>query len=159
MRIEVKASLILVALVTVLSIVLEVSGLNKDFLVGQMVFLIGAIVLNVGIVYWALQTTAGESTYGRQLLRSAAIGVLGGALIVVTSWILLSFVFPEALDNLRQAAIEYMQAAGTPQEEYNRQMTLLDNTTPMSQAIPGGVGTFFTSVVAGAVIAIFKRRK
>ena len=35
----------------------------------------------------------------------------------------------------------------------------LAETGPAAQAIQGAIGTFLTSVVAGAIIAIFKRRK
>ena len=38
-------------------------------------------------------------------------------------------------------------------------MEALDNATPMSQSIPGGVGAFFTSLVTGAVFAIWKRQR
>ena len=56
-------------------------------------------------------------------------------------------------------AIAYMEANDTPEDEYQKQLEALENTTPLSQAIPGGVGALFTSLFSGAVIAAFKRRK
>ena len=159
MRVEIKASLILAGLVALLTILLEVSGLDDDFLTGQIVFLVGAIAINVAVVYWALTETAEESTYGQQLLRSAVIGVVGGLLIVAVSWLLLAVVFPDALEELRQAAIRYMEESGTPPDEFERQVELLDKATPVSQSIPGGLGTLVTSLVAGSVIGVFRRQR
>ena len=159
MHVTLKASLILVGLVALLSIVVYVTGLHKNFVVGQAVFLIGAILINVVVVFWALKQTAAENGYGRQLLSSAVIGVVGGVLIVLVSWLLLSVVFPDVLEEGRQGAIEFMKAAGTPEAEFNRQVEVLENTTPMSQSVPGGIGTFFTSLLTGAIVAIFKRKK
>lgn len=159
MHVTVKASLILAALVAVFSILVYVTGLHENFMVGQLVFLAVAIAVNVAVVYWALHQTAAVNTYGGQVLNAAVIGVFGGVLVLLVSWLLLSFAFPNVLAETRQAAIEYMQAAGVPEAEYNRQLEMLERATPMSQSIPGGVGTFFTGLVAGAVFAIFKRKK
>lgn len=159
MKTELQASVVLAVLVGLLSVVVEVSGLNRNFLASQLVFLAGAIAINVAVVFWALSRHCAESDYGRQLARSAAIGVVGGALVVVVSWLLLAVVFPGSIDTMRQAAIDYMSASGMPQDEVDRQMEAIGRATPLSQSLPGGVGTLVTSVVAGAVIALFQRRK
>lgn len=51
------------------------------------------------------------------------------------------------------------RANDTPQDEYRRQLQALESTTAMSQSIPGGIGTFFTSLVVGVIVAVFRRRK
>ncbi len=159
MSVAVRASLILVALVSLLSIAIQVTGLNANFLASQFVFLVGAIALNVAIVIWALTRTATTAGYGGQVANAATIGLLGGVLIIVTSWILLSFVFPDALDQMRSGAIDFMDSQNMAPEEYQKQMEVLGAATPMSQSLPGGFGTFFTSLVTGAVFGFFKRRK
>ena len=159
MNTTVKASLILVALVVVFSIAVFAFGLHKNFVVGQTAFLVGAIALNVGVVYWALDRDAKIKGYGAQLLTALGIGVLAGFIIVVASWGLTSFVFPNSIEEMKQGAIEYMEESGTPQDEYDKQLEALEKTTPLSQAIPGGFGTLATSLVSGAVIAAFRRKK
>jgi len=155
----VRASLILAGFIAVLSIVVQVSGLNSNFMLSQMIFLVGAIVLNVGVVIWALRKTADANGYPGQVAQSAGIGVVGGLLITLVSWLLLSVVFPDAIAEMRAGAVAYLDSAGLPPEDHAKQMEALDKATPMSQSIPGGVGTFVTSLVTGAVFGIFARRK
>ena len=159
MRIELKASLILVALVTALSIVVQVSGLASDFILGQTIFLVGAIVINVGVVIWALAENARERTWLQQLTRSAVIGLVAGIGIVVVSWLLLAVVFPDALDELADAARAYLDGSDLPEEEVARQLAAIESATPLSQSLPGGIGAFFTSVVTGAVFGAFRRKR
>ena len=87
------------------------------------------------------------------------IGVVAGILITLVSWILLSFVFPDSLSELRQAAIDHMEANDFPEDEYQRQLQSLDAATPLSQSIPGGIGTLGTSLVTGLISALFLRKK
>ncbi len=72
---------------------------------------------------------------------------------------MMSFVYPNAIEEMKQGAITHMQEQKTPEDEYQKQIAMLEKTTPMSQALPGGPGTLFTSLLSGAVIAIFRRRK
>lgn len=159
MNTTVKASLILVAAVALLNIVVFALGLHENFTLGQATFLTGAIALNVGVVYWALGRGASTKGYLAQLLTALGIGLIAGFLIVVVSWGMTSFVFPNAIEEMKAAAINHMQAQNTPEDEYQKQLAMLENTTPMSQALPGGLGTLFTSLLSGAVIAVFRRRK
>ena len=159
MNIVVKASLILAGAVGLFSIVFYLAGLHESFLSGQLIFLVGAIGLNVGVILWALGTTAAENGYGMQLMNAAGIGLVGGFLVVLVSWLLLAVVFPGVLGEMREAAIAFMDASEMSPDQVEAQMKALDSATPMSQSIPGGVGTFFTSLVSGAIFAIFKRKK
>jgi hypothetical protein len=124
-----------------------------------MVFLAGAIALNVGVVYWALDRDASIKGYGLQLMTALGIGLIAGFLITAVSWLLLELVFPSSIAEMRAAAIAWMEGRNLPQEEYRRQLTALENTTAWSQSLPGFFGTLATSLVSGAVIAIFKRRR
>ena len=62
------------------------------------------------------------------------------------------------LRQMKKTAIEYLQANDTPQDEFERQMATLDATTPFSQALPGGLGTLTTSLIAGLGIGWFRSR-
>ncbi len=159
MHVTLKASLILAGLVALLSILIYLTGLHTSFVAGQAIFLVGAIAINAGVVFWALRQTAAENGYGRQLLSSAVIGVAGGVLIVLISWVLLSFVFPDVLDEARQAAVQYLRSSGAPEADVERQRATLEAATPMSQSIPGGLGTLFTSLITGAIVGVFQRKR
>ncbi len=159
MHITLKASLILAGLVALLSILIYVTGLHASFVAGQATFLLGAVAINAGVVIWALRQTAAENGYGRQLANAGVIGVAGGVLIVLVSWLLLSVVFPDVLDEARQGAVEYLRASGAPADEIGRQQATLEAATPMSQSLPGGLGTLFTSLITGAIVAVFQRQR
>ena len=101
---------------------------------GQTVFLVGAIALNVGIVYWALHRGATTNGYGVQLLTALGIGLVAGFIITGVSWVLLELVFPNSIAEMRQGAIAWMDAQDMSEAEYQRQLTALDNTTAWSQS-------------------------
>ena len=155
-----KPSLILVALVSLVSIVIYATGFHKNFMAGQMVFLALAIAINVAVVVWSLGQSGDTNTYGQQVSKAAGIGVLSGALIVLTSWLLLSVVFPER--SARSSGKRRSPIWTAPTCRRSRSMLRCRRSTtprPMSQAVPGGVGAFFTSLVSGAVFAFFRRKK
>lgn len=154
----VKGSLVLAGLVGLFSALFYAFGLHESYVVGQTVFLAVAIGLNVAVVIWVLGQTAAHDGYGKQVANAAGIGVLGGLLVTLVSWFLLALVFPDALDELRAGAVAYMEQAGTPPAEFEQQREMLEAATPFSQSLPGGIGTFFTSLLTGAVFAVWRRR-
>ena len=155
----VKASLILVAVVAFVSVVIYVTGIHENFLLNQILFLAVAIVANIVAVFWALSQTAETRGYGKQVFHATGIGLLAGALIIGVSWLLLAVVFPDVLTESTEGAIAFMESSGMAKEELARQMETLEKTTPMSQSLAGGIGTFVTSLVVGLIVAVFKRKK
>ncbi len=41
----------------------------------------------------------------------------------------------------------------------DQQIAKIEAVTPMKSSMQGMIGTFFTSLIVGAIIAIFKRKK
>ena len=156
---SVKAGAILAILVTLLSAIVMGVGLHQNFLVSGLVSISVYILLNIVLVYMTLNKSAAENTYGAQLLSSAVLGLVGGVLIFIGSWLLLSMVFPDALAEMRDSAIAFMESSNMPEADIEAQMTKLDAATPVSQSLPALIGTFITSVIVGAIVAIFKRKK
>jgi len=74
MQIVVKASVALVVVVMVISVLMYVTGLHENALIGGLGSLLLVIVANVAIVFWALKQTAAENGYVRQLGSGALIG-------------------------------------------------------------------------------------
>lgn len=62
------------------------------------VFLAGAIAINVAVVYWALCLTAAENSYAGYFAERCRDWSDLRVLIVAVSWLLLSVVFPDALE-------------------------------------------------------------
>ena len=60
---------------------------------------------------------------------------------------------------MRDSAIAFMESSNMPEASIEAQMLKLDAATPVSQSLPALIGTFITSVVVGAIVAIFKRKK
>ena len=159
MNVVIKWSVILAALVAVLSVVIALTGLHQNPMVGGMVSIVIAIAINVVVVFLALKQTAAENFYGKQLLNGVLIGAVAGVLILLTSWLLLAVVFPDYLAQMAAGYEEWFEAAGMTEDQIDTQMQKLDNATALGQSIAGLIGTFFTSIIAAAIIAIFKRKK
>ena len=161
MNAVVKASLALAVSVAVLSLLLAVSGLHESSpMLAQLAFVIPAILLNIGCVFWGLKMTAAENPYVKQLVNGALIGVVAGVLIFAFSYVMLTALMPDHLDEIKQATISWLESSGQiPQTTLDQQIAKIEATTAGSQAFAGLVGTFFTSLIVGAIIAIFVRKK
>ena len=159
MNASVKAGVILAVLVTVVSAIVMATGLHQHFMLFGLITILVYILLNIVLVYMTLNKSAADNSYGAQLMSSAVLGLVGGVLIFIGSWVLLSMVFPDALAEIRDSAIAFMENSSMSEDMIEEQMVKLDSATPVSQSLPGLIGTFTTSVVVGAIVAIFKRKK
>jgi hypothetical protein len=155
----VKAGVGLAVAVSAFSVIFALAGLHRSPLAGGLLFLAVAIALNVGAVFWGLKQTAGANRYGKQLLNALLLGVVAGVLIAAFSWPMLTLLFPSYLEESKAAGIEMLQSSGLPAEALDKQVQRLESMTVSSQALQGMLGTLGTSLVAGAIIAIFQRRK
>ncbi len=154
----VKWGVLLAVAVTVLNTIWVLAGLHTSP-ASAMGYLACAIVMDVIAVIFALKVTAAENRYGGQFLSGLVLGVVGCVLIFLTSWLELAFVFPEAIpDQIAgfKASYESMPVAYEVKQEM---MAALDGVTPLNSAFHGATGTLATSVIAGAIAAIFLRRK
>ena len=86
-------------------------------------------------------------------------GLVAGVLIFACSWILSTYIFPNTVSEMVAGFKEWIQQSGLPEAQVQAQMQAMDQTTATSQAMNGAIGTLFTSLIAGAIIAIFQRRK
>jgi hypothetical protein len=100
--------------------------------VGGLLFIALAIVFNVGCVFWGLKQTASQNGYLQQLLAAAGIGLVAGVLIFVFSFLMLTVLMPDYLEQSK---------------------------SPVGEATGGLIGTFFTSLIVGAIVGIFLRKK
>ncbi len=156
----VKAGVALAVLVAVLSLALAFAGLHRNNpIAAQFAFLIPAILLSIGCVFWGLKMTAADNNYLKQLVNAVLIGLVAGALIFAFSMLLLTVLMPDYLDDVKQSTVAWLEDSNLPDEQLERQIRSVEGTTAVSQALGGFIGTFLTTLIAGAIIAIFLRKK
>jgi len=95
----------------------------------------------------------------RQVGNGIVIGAIAGVLICGFSMLMLTMLMPEYLDEMKQATIEWLQAADIADETREKQIAAVEGTTATSQSLAGLFGTLATSLVAALIAAIFLRRK
>ncbi|NIM01574.1 MAG: DUF4199 family protein [Acidobacteria bacterium] len=153
-----KASVAIAVFVALVSTALYLTGLHENPLVSGPGFLVLVIGATVAIVFWALKQSAGENGYGRQLGNAALIGLIGGVLVFAGSMLLLT-VFPNYLEEVKTAQIAGLEQGNLPEERMEAQIAQIEAVTPVRSSLQGTVGTFFTCLIVGAIVAIFKRKK
>ena len=159
MKTPVKAGLILAGIVTLINLLIPVVGLHRNALVAGFGAVVLYLIINVVMVWWSLSRTADANGYGKQLLDGLILGVVGGVVILITSLVPLQLLFPDYLPEMAESILAAMEQAGMPQEAIDERAAMYDRATPFGQAMAGAIGTVVTSVVAAAIIAIFKRKK
>jgi hypothetical protein len=153
-----KGSVILAVTVGLISIIMGALGLHTNPMMG-LVQIVLFILLNVGAVIWVLRQGAAQNSYVQQLLNGLYVGIFAGLLIFVLSFLMLTVVFPDYLDEMKDGYLEMLEASGLPDDQIEQQMARMDATTPANQAFAGTLGTLVTSIAVGAVAGIFLRRK
>jgi hypothetical protein len=154
-----KGSVALAVTVALVSILIAVTGLHTNPMVSGLVSILVFVLCTVAAVVWVLKQTAAENSYGRQLLNGLLLGVVSGVLIFVFSWLLLTVVFPNYLDESKDATIALLENAGMPEAQLDAQIAKVEAATPISNAFSGTIGTIITSLIVSAIVAIFIRKK
>jgi len=159
MNTVIKGAVVLAVVVTAMSAGVILGGMHRNPITGSIIPILLAIVINLVVVFLALRETAPTSDYIGQLRNGLGLGVLGGVLVGVGAWILLALVFPDAIAEMREGAVGLLRNAGLPQEEIDSQLARMGSPTPLNQALPGVLGTLFTSIFGAAIIGAFVRRR
>jgi len=154
------ASVVLAVLVAVLSLALGFSGMHESNpIVYGLVFIALAMLFNAGCVVWGLKMTAAENPYLKQLMNAAGIGLVAGVLIFLFSFLMLSVLLPDHIAESNLAMVDFLDQQQLPEAQKAAQIAKLEDRTPVSEATSGLIGTFITSLVIGAIAAIFLRKK
>ncbi len=158
MNTVIKASVAIMVVVMVVSLVVYFTGLHENLLIGSLGSLVLFVGANIAIVFWALKQTAADNGYGRQLGNAALIGLVGGVLVFLGSMLLLT-VLPDYLEETKTAQIAGLEQLNLPEDRMDAQIAKIEAITPVASSMQGMIGTFFTSLIVGAIVAIFKRKK
>lgn len=154
----VKWGVILAVVVTVFNGIWVIAGLHTSLgaAAGYLAFV---TIVDIIAVVLALRACASENTYGRQVIGGLVLGIVAGVLIFLTSWIMLTFVFPSAVPEQVAGFTEAYRALPVDEARQEEMIAALDNLTPFSNAFQGALGTLLTSLVAGAIAGAFLRKK
>lgn len=155
MSVQIKYGLILGVVAAVLSFIGVAMGAQVSMMAA--VFPLLATVLTIVIVFLALRETAAEASWTGQLLNSLILGAVASVIVFVVSWLTLGMIFPNYLMEMAAATEHTLANAGLAPELIEQQVQSLEESTAIGQAFAGGIGTIVTSLVAGAIIGIFKR--
>jgi hypothetical protein len=119
------------------------------------------ILIQILLLIWALQQTAGEGRkYGGQVVAGTLISAIGGVIIIGSSLLFTTVVFPNYFQELAAIQEQMLREAGKSEAEIRTMLDMTAKTsTPMMQAMAGFVGTFVTGLVASLVIGRFARAK
>jgi len=158
MNVVIKAGVGLTVVVAAMTLLTIGTGIHANPLV-SMASLGLFIVINLGAVFWALKQTAQENAYGKQLVNALMVGAIAGVLIFLTSYTTLAFIFPDAIQQQIDGTLTFLENAGMSEQQIDATMARAEEATPMASAVQGLIGTFLTSLIAGAIMAIFLRKK
>lgn len=155
----IKGSVALAVLVWIASVIFAVTGMHRASPLLGIFLLVVLIVLNVLCIYWTLNQTAADNGYGKQLLNVIVFGVIASVLIFGASVLNLKVLFPDYLEENTTAMIEFLEGMDMPEDTLQAQIASVEGRTAVGESVKGIFGTFFTSLIVGAIVAIFKRKK
>ncbi len=124
-----------------------------------MIFVGLATIINVLVVFLALTATATAASWLGQVKNGLVLGVVGAVIVFASSWVMTALVFPDYHAEFATAQRAALAGIGLPAEQVEMQMVAYEQATAVGSAFSGALGTVITSLVAAALIGIFKRRK
>lgn len=137
------------------------TGLYKDPSVGTAAFLVPVTLLEVVGLIWGLRQTAREGrSYGGQILAGTMMAVIAGVIIMASSLLFTTVLFPNYAEELQNAYRATLVKQGKSDAEI---LTAIQaaaaSWTPMAQAMSGFIGTLVTGIVASGVIGYYVRKR
>jgi len=158
MRTAIRAGVLLGVLTVVWTFVMGFTGWYKDPVMLNLFFLV--ILLEVGIVIWALRKTAPSATWGGQVLNGLVLSLVAGVIIFAGSLLFTTVAFPTYFSDLQAAQAQMLKAAGLSEAEIQSQVAASAALqTPFMNALSGVIGTVVTGVIVAAIAGAFLRKK
>ena len=157
MEIPIRYGIVLGIIVGALGFAFAILGLHTSDS-APIGFVIAAIIVNVVIVVLATQRTAPHSNWSRQVLNGLVLGVVGAAIIFLSSWVMTAVVFPDYYAEFAEAARQHAVASGLSAAEIEEAVAMASGT-PVGTAFSGASGTVITSLAVAAIMGYFKRTR
>ena len=140
--------------------ILAFTGLYKSPS-ANVVFISVAMAIEIVVLTWGLRRTAAEGrAYGGQILAGTMMAIVAGVIIIASSLLFTTVVFPNYFADVEQAYRQALQTQGKTDAEIAAAIQAsAASATPMAQAMSGFIGTLVTGIVASAIIGLFVRRR
>jgi hypothetical protein len=154
-----SAGLLIGVLCSLWTFVMGFTGWYKDPAMMNVFFIVIAIEIG-GLIVGLRQTARLGRTYGGQVLAGTMMAIVAGVIIVASSLLFTTLVFPDYVTEVEQATRTALLQQGKSEAEVAEALRVnAASATPMAQAMSGFIGTLITGILASAVIGIFVRSK
>jgi hypothetical protein len=158
MSIPIRAGVLLGVLCVVWTFVMGFTGWYKDPVMLNLFFLV--ILLEIGIVIWALRKTAPSATWGGQIVNGLVLSLVASVIIFAGSLLFTTVAFPNYFTELQSAQAEMLKAQGLSDADITMQVgAAAAMQTPLMNALSGVIGTVVTGVLVAAVAGAFLRKR
>ena len=158
MSIPIRAGVLLGVLCVFWTFVMGFTGWYKDPVMLNLFFLV--ILLEVGIVIWALRKTAASATWGGQVVNGLVLSLVASVIIFAGSLFFTTVAFPNYFTELQSAQAQMLKTQGLSEADIKMQVAAAAALqTPFINAISGVIGTVVTGVVVAAIAGAFLRKK
>jgi hypothetical protein len=158
MSVPIRAGVLLGVLCVMWTFVMGFTGWYKDPVMLNLFFLV--ILLETGIVIWALRKTAPAAAWGGQILNGLVLSLVASAIIFAGSLAFTTVAYPNYFTEIQAVQAEMLKSAGMSEAEIKTQLTAAAAMqTPLMNALTGVIGTVVTGVLVAAIAGAFWRRK
>ena len=151
----VSAGVLIGVLCGVWTFVMGFTGWYRDSAMLNLFFLV--ILIELGGLYWGLKRTAAQGrTYGPQLLAGTMMAAIAGIVIIGSSLLFTTVVFPDYFLELEAMQRQMLATGGSTAEEIEAAVQAQAvMQTPLANALIGFIATLVTGVIGSAIIAVF----
>ena len=158
MNIPIRAGVLLGVLCAIWTFVMGFTGWYKDPVMLNLFFLV--ILLEIGVVIWALRRTATTATWGGQIANGLALSLVASVIIASGSLVFTTVAFPTYFTDIQSAQTEMLKAQGLSEDLIKTQVAAAAAMqTPVMNALGGVIGTVVTGVLVSAIAGAFLRKK
>lgn len=155
----VKGGIVLGVVVGVFMLLSGFSGMYKNPSLG-FVFPLGATLIELGVLIWALRQTAADKAYWGQVGTGTLIAVTGGVVIIVFSLLFTTVLFTDYKDVALARAADGWRDAGLAEDRIQQQLKFAEGMMgPVPNALIGFVMTVLTGFVESLIVGAFARKK
>ena len=158
MSVPIRAGVLLGVLCVMWTFVMGFTGWYKDPVMLNLFFLV--ILLEIGIVIWALRKTAPAAAWGGQILNGLVLSLVASAIIFAGSLAFTTVAYPNYFTEIQAVQAEMLKSAGMSEAEIKTQLAAAAAMqTPLMNALTGVIGTVVTGVLVAAIAGAFWRKK
>jgi hypothetical protein len=140
--------------------VMGFTGWYKIPALANRLFIPVVMAIEIAGLIWGLRQTARSRAYAGQILAGTMMAIVAGVIIIASSLVFTTVVFPNYFADIEQAYRTALQQQGKSDAEIAAAIQAnAASATPMAQAMSGFIGTLVTGIVGSAIIGLFVRQR